>query len=118
MATLNNISAAQYDIKYYRNDELDLNITVTDSDGDAVDLSGKTLVMQIKAKKTDSTSLYELTVGDGITVSGASNNIVTFSGTYDLSEKAYFYDMENQTDNKTIMEGKFIVTGDVTREAL
>jgi len=113
MATLNDISAASYDIKYYANDTFDLSVTITDSDGAAVDLSAKTLTMTLKKKKTG-TAVQTLSTASEITVSGAGNNIVTFSGTYDLKERAYYYDLENTTDSDTLMYGLFIVTKDIT----
>lgn len=117
MATLDFIKPAYYDIEYYSNDNFNDSIIITDEDGNAVDLSSKSLSMQVKESKTDhsSKSLVTLTSSSGITVSGASNNILTFSGTYDISEGSYYYDLENTTDNETIIYGKFIVTGDVTR---
>ena len=115
MTTLNSIKPATHDIVYYRNDVLDLAITVTDQDGVAVDLSGKTLTFQARKKKTSTSTVINISTPSKITVSGASNNVVTFSGTYDLAERSYYYDLENTTDSETIMCGMFIVTGDVTR---
>ncbi len=115
MATLDNIKPANYNITYYMNDVFDLSITVTDEDGDAVDFSGKTLVFQAKKNKADATTdaVINISSASEITVSGAENNILTFSGTYDLDERSYYYDLENTTDSKTIMYGLFIVTEDV-----
>ena len=117
MTTLLSLPPANYDIEYYRNDEFDRSITITDANGDPVDLSSKTLTMQVKKNKSDSTAsaVATLSTASEINVSGASNNIVTFSGTYDIPQGVYYYDLENTTDNKTIMYGQFKVTGDVTR---
>ena len=116
MSTLNNITGKKIDIKYYLNDDFDLSFSVTDQDDNDVDLSTKSLSMQIKKRKTDTTSLIELTTAAGdIVVSGDNNNILTFNGTLALSERVYVYDLENTTDSNTIMYGFFKVTGDVTR---
>lgn len=117
MAILNDIKADYCDIKYYRNDEFNRNISVLDETGSPVNLSGKVLVMQIKKNKNDPSTkaLATLSSASEITISGTFNNVIIFSGLYDLAERAYFYDLENVTDNETIIYGKFIVTGDVTR---
>ena len=112
MATLDNLKPGNYDITYYANDEFDLSITVTDANGDAVDLSGDTLTLTIKKRKRSS-AIYTLTTASEIVISGASNNIVTFNGNYDLDQRAYRYDLYNNTDEETIMQGLFIVTKEV-----
>lgn len=113
MATLNNIKPAIYNITYYANDVFDLSITVTDQDGVAVDLSGKTLYFTLKKSYKYNEPILTLSTASEITVSGASNNIVTFSGTYDLELNRYAYDLHNSTDDETIMYGTFIVTQNI-----
>jgi len=115
MATLNNIKAANYEISYYRNDEFDLSIAVTDSDGDPVDLSVKTIKLTLKSSTRATSNVLQLTTASEITISGVNNNIITFSGTYDLDRTSYAYDLENTTDAETIMYGLFLVTQDITR---
>lgn len=117
MSTLDSRKAASNDIKYYQNDVFDMSIEVTDQDGIAVNLSSKTLKFQVKKKKIDAEAdaVVDISTDSEISISGASNNIVTFSGTYDLPQRSYYYDLENTTDNETIMYGRFIVTGDVVR---
>ena len=113
MATLDNLKPANHDITYYSNDEFDLSITVTDEDGNAPNLSGHVISMTIKLKKTDSNAVQTLTAGSEITIGGASNNVLTFEGNYDLDERSYYYDIYDATSEETIMYGKFIVTGKV-----
>ena len=113
MATLTAIKAANYDITYYNADSYDLSVTITDQDGSAVDLSGDTLTMTIKKKKTNTTAVATLSTASEIAVSGASNNVVTISFNIDLDERSYYYDLYNNTDDDTIMYGMFIVTGEV-----
>ncbi|GAF82807.1 unnamed protein product [marine sediment metagenome] len=112
MATLNNISGSKQPIEYYANDEFDLSVTITQG-GSAVDLSGKTLVMEIKKDVNYQSFVYQLTTASEITVSGASDNIVTFSGTYNLDQRVYFYSLKNTTDSETLMYGTFIVTKNI-----
>lgn len=114
---LNTIAAAEKDICYYSGDAYDMTFAVTDENGNAVDLSGKDLAFQVKRRRTDPTSkaLISLTTTSGITVSGASNNVVTLALEASIDQDVYYHDLENSTDKETIMFGKFLVTGDVTR---
>lgn len=116
MERLDTRKAAQCEIRYYRNDARELIISVTE-DGSAVNLTGKSLKMQIKRRKNDPDSkvLYELTTSSGIAISGTEGNIITISLEFNLEEDDYYYDLENTTDKTTLIYGKFIVTGDVTR---
>ena len=115
MATISNIKPQNNNIEYYANDVFDEVLTITDADGSAVDLSAKTLTFVAKKRKTDATSdaVINISTASEISVSGASNNVVTFSGTYDLTERSYHYDLTNTTDNLTLSYGLFIVTEDV-----
>jgi hypothetical protein len=108
---INTIQGAIYEILYYNNDEFDLSFTVSDVDGNPVDLSGKDLVMTVR-KGRGSDAVITIT---NITVGGVDNNQVTLSGSYSVDERSYRYDLENTTDNITIIYGLFTVTGDVTR---
>lgn len=122
MATINNIYGKNYDITYYANDEFNEAITITDENGNAVDLSLKTVVFTVRKKKTDSAAIMTLSTESPstavLTISGATgsigtDNVVTFSGTYDLDERAYYYDLTNTTDNLTLLYGLLIVTKNV-----
>ena len=113
MATISNIKPQYNDILYYANDEFDESLTITDESGDPVDLSGKTLTFVAKKRKTDSTAVVDISTASEITISGADNNVVTFSGTYDLIERGYHYDLTNTDDDLTLSYGLFIVTEDV-----
>jgi hypothetical protein len=110
MATLIALSPANKDINYYSNDEFDSYITITDQDDAPVNLSGKTLTLTVKKKKADTATIIEISTTSEITISGANNNIVTFSGQYDLPERSYYFDLHNNTDDKTLVYGRFIVT--------
>jgi hypothetical protein len=114
MATLDVRKGAYRPIFYYNNTTFDLSVTFTDDDDAAVDLSGKTLTFTIKRTAQHSTAILTLTTADAISVSGASNNIVTFSGVYGFSERSYVYDLKNSTDSDVLMYGAFTVTKNVT----
>lgn len=111
------LTPAKQDIYYYSGDELNKSYAVT-KDRLPVDMSGDTLVMQIKKHKTDplSRAVAVLTSAGGtITVFGANNSSYTLSGIYVLDEGTYYYDIERTNINETTQYGRFIVTGDVTR---
>jgi len=87
-------------------------ITVTDQDDNAVDLSAKTITMSIRLQENSAALTTLSTTGGEIVVSGASNNVLThtkdLSG--DLTSRRYFYDIHNDTDDKCIQDGYFIVS--------
>jgi hypothetical protein len=115
MATINCIKGAKYDFEYYQNDELDQVIAITDDNGDPVNLSGKTLLMQIKYYKEDSTALAELSTDAELSVGGDDDNEITFSGAYDLESGSDYYDLRNTDDAETVIYGRFNITGDVSK---
>ena len=93
---------AKKNIKYKNNSDFELSITVT-SGGAAVDLSGDTIRMDIKKNRDYQSYVYRLLSGTDITVSGASNNILTWSKVMNLPNDIYFYDVYNATDGDYIM---------------
>jgi hypothetical protein len=118
MATESNlIVAADHNFKVYKGDTFNAVLTFTDENGAAIDLSGSTLLMQIKKRATDSLSEQALTEGDGLTVSGAGNNIVTISADMDIAAGRYVYDFQATTGSNVItyLKGAIVVYQDVTR---
>jgi len=109
MATNDIRRAARIDIKYNIRESFSWSGTVTDSNGDPVDLSGKTLIYSIRTTE-GGTALTTIT--DGITVSGASNNIVTISAESitGIVGRSYYHDLENTTDNEMVFDGRLIAT--------
>lgn len=114
---INTIKAAIVNVKHYSGDVFDLNVSLTNSDGTALNLNGKSLLMQVKKKKTSSTALAELTTPTEIVIEGTSKNEIRCDKVIALSEGTYYYDIENITDNVTIVKGTFEVEYDVTRQA-
>ncbi len=106
------LSPAYQDIEYYNGDSRTKSYTVTDADGVAVDLSGDTITLTIKKRKSGS-AVATLTTASEISISGASNNVVNITFNHDLVERAYYYDLYDNTDDQTLMYGKFIVTGEI-----
>lgn len=115
--TTGTLKPAEHNIPYYKGDVFNKSYTVTDADGNPVDLSAKALTFQVKKKKTDpqANAVIDISTASEISVGGADGNVVTFSGSYDIPERSYYYDLQNTTDGETVMFGLFVVTGDVTR---
>ncbi len=109
MATLIAISPANVPITYYANDSYTLSFQVTDEDGDPVSLGGKTLTLTLR-KHLSGTVIETLSTASEISINGS---IITVTLNLDLEERAYIYDLYNNTDDETIMYGLFIVTKEV-----
>lgn len=107
-----------YNITAKRNDTLSRVLTFVDQSSVAIDLSSATLKMQVR-KQYDQTVLLELTESDGLTVSGAGNNIVTISKIITIPlPGAYRYDLQAVFSGgmvRTYLEGSFTVTADITQ---
>lgn len=77
--------------------------------------------MQVRADHSSPTYIVELTVGNGITITGATGQIsitITAGATATIQPGTYVYDIELVAPNTTVqrlLEGKFVVTPEVTR---
>lgn len=112
------VGPANKDIEYYSGDELDKTFQVAKG-GLSIDMSSDVLLMHVKRKKTDPLSKAVAVLssaGDTITVFGDDGDYYTLSGKYVLDQDVYYYDIERTNVDETTQFGKFIVTGDVTRE--
>jgi len=106
-----------YNIQAYRNDTLLKTITITDANGSPVSLATAAVVMQVKTKP-DGDLLMTLSEGDGLTVSGAGNNIITVSKVVSIDEcGTYYYDVQASYASgivSTYLRGAFNVIKDIT----
>lgn len=90
-------------------------------DGTAVDLTTYTARMQVREKYTSKTAAISLTTENGgITLGGTAGTIdiyITDETTATISAKDYVYDIELISSGEVyrLLEGKFIVTPEVTR---
>ena len=90
-------------------------------DGIPVNLTGYTARMQVREKYTSKTSVIDLTTENGgITLGGSAGTIDLYisSGVTELTvSKDYVYDLELVSVGVVtrLIEGKFIVTPEVTR---
>ncbi len=110
---------ASTDIKVYRGDDVTFVVTITDSAGDAVDITDGTLWFTVKKNKSDTDTDASIqkevtshtTPGSGITAITLSDSDT------DLDAGQYFYDIQfvNSTgDVTTYGVGNFIILQDVT----
>ena len=106
-----------YNIVAYRNDTLQLTFTILDSAGQAISLATAVVKIQVRTKP-DGDVLLELTEGDGITVGGAGNNVVTISKVCAITGcGSYYYDLQATFASgvvSTYVRGAFIVQKDIT----
>jgi len=119
---------AEVDLPAYVNGDTfeQLSITFTEiltegADATPKDLSGATIKMEIR-KHPASVVFYTLTVGSGLTVSGADNNILLV-GPFDLDQDScgwHKYDVEVTIggNKKTYFGGNFYIQPDITQAAL
>lgn len=89
-------------------------------DGDPVDLTGYTAEMQAREKYSSPNAIFTLSTGDGsITLDNQGNIdlLIDSSDTENIVAKEYVYDLELNSGAEVyrIIEGKFIVTPEVTR---
>ena len=87
-----------------------------------VNLGGYTARMQVREKHSSTSTVLSLTTANsGITLGGSAGTItvnISAATTAGLIAKDYVYDLELVASNGTvtrIIEGKFIVTPEVTR---
>ena len=109
---------AQYNIQIWRNDSWMQTFAIT-ADNIAVNLTGSTIEIQVR--KTANASVAELTLktgGNGITISGASNNQIVLNKVVNIAAGNYLYDMNVTFPSglvKTYVWGTFLVQEDITK---
>jgi DNA/RNA endonuclease YhcR with UshA esterase domain len=90
-------------------------------DGDPVDLTTYTARMQVREKHTSKTIVVNLTTeNDGIVLGDETGTIdlyISDEATSAITAKDYVYDLELISSGEVyrLLEGKFIVTPEVTR---
>lgn len=117
--------AKRVDIVCRKGDTMTFSITMTDSNGDAINVSSYSFKMQVRSSDTDATDVateaphlpLELTNSSGITVSGDSNNIITVTSSDIDFSGMYVYDLQATDGNSNVatwLYGTFKVNEDVT----
>lgn len=106
---------AKVNIKHIKGDKLTKSFSVNYG-VNAYNMADLTLVMHIKTSLSGSISpVQTLSSASGdLVISGTSSNIVTFNEVIDLAPGVYYYDIEVQENNKTIMQGTITIYPEVT----
>jgi hypothetical protein len=114
----NLIIAADHNFKVLRGDNPSCALTFLDALNAPIDFTGATIKMQARWKLTDVEVVKEWTLGSGLAVSGAGNNIVTVTGFDTLRAGQLYYDMQFtflSGEKITYLRGLIIVLEDATR---
>lgn len=108
---------AQYNISLWRNDSWMQTFAIKANDI-PVDLTGSTILIQIRKKANASTIDLSLTNGDGISIIGDDMNMIVVSKKVEILAGNYVYDI-NVTfpsgEVKTYVWGNFLVQEDVSK---
>lgn len=111
------MTPGNYTIRAYRNDTLQLTFTITDGSNVPINLSTADMKMQVR-NKPDGDIYLTLTEGDGLTVSGVNNNVVTVSKLVNISDGCtFYYDLQATFTSgvvTTYLKGPFVVMEDIT----
>lgn len=108
---------ATRDIDIYRGDDFAHTVTITNTAGSAIDVSGRTYTSQLRRYPDSSSVAATFTVAMG----SASSGVVVFSladtVTSALEPGPYSYDIQQDNGGTltTLLAGKATVTADVTR---
>lgn len=117
-ATTADLRPAQYNVQIWRNDTWSQVFTIT-SNTVAVNLTGCTIVIQVR--KTASASTIDLslsTTDNSITIGGTNNNQITLKKVVNIAAGNYLYDMNVTFPSgqvKTYIWGSFFVQEDITK---
>jgi len=109
---------AQYNVKIWRNDSW-AQVFALLADTTPIDLSGSTILIQVRPTPSSSEVALELTTDDSsIGIGGIDSNQITLNKIVDIPAGTYVYDM-NVTfpsgEVKTYLWGNFIVTEDISK---
>lgn len=95
-------------------------LTYKDANGAAINLTGYSAAMQVRASHDASSAVLSLTSGAGLTLGGAAGTItisVAAATTATIEAGTYVYDLELTTGSTVtrLVEGSLTVTPEVTR---
>lgn len=107
---------ATLDIQIWKGDTWSQTFTLT-SNSTPINLSGSTPKIEIR-KGCGGTLMLTLTSGNGITIGGTNNNVLTISKAITIDKGNYHWDLQVTFSGgsvKTYLTGDFIVYDDVTK---
>lgn len=114
------MAAGLYDITCEQGATFNLVLTWRNPDQSPIDVTGYTAKMQVRTSKSAESAVLTLTDGDGITLGGVDGTITltaSATATGDIAEGTYVYDLELDSGSVVtrLIEGAFVVSGQVTR---
>jgi hypothetical protein len=117
-STSADLRPAQYNVKIWRNDSWAQTFALL-ADTTPIDLSGCTILIQVRPTPTSATIALTLSTADStISIGGANRNQITLNKKVDVTAGSYVYDM-NVTfpsgEVKTYIWGNFIVQEDISK---
>ena len=117
-STSADLRPAQYNVKIWRNDSWAQTFALL-ADTTPIDLSGSTILVQVRPTPSSSVVALELSTDDSsIGIGGVDSNQITLNKIVDIAAGTYVYDM-NVTfpsgEVKTYLWGNFIVTEDISK---
>lgn len=104
--------------KAYRNDSYEQVISILDGSGNPISLATADVKLQVRTHP-DGDIMLTMSEGNGITVGGAGNNVITISKIISIQTGGkYYYDLQATFADGTVqtyLRGQFIVTEDITQ---
>jgi hypothetical protein len=109
---------ARYNVKMWKGNTW-LNTFTILKDNVPVNLSSAEVRIQIRRKPTSTTAEVTITEADGITVGGASDNVITVSKRINIAAAEYYWDLLviNGGVYTTYLWGTFLIDEDITEAA-
>lgn len=107
------------DLTVYRGDDKTYNLTFTDSNGDAIDITGYTIFFTVKNNKTDSDddAVIKKDITSHIDPTNGKTQIILTDIDTAIAIKRYFYDIQLKDVSgliTTVLEDAFIIVQDIT----
>ena len=111
-------------LNVFKGDDKTSNLVFTDSDGDAIDLTGQSIFFTVKINQTDSDSsaVIKKTISTHTDATAGTTKLTLSNEDTDLDAKEYFFDLQLVSSSGSVTTllpkagiGKFVVTQDITR---
>ena len=115
--TTGDLRPAQYNVQIWRNDTWAQVFSIISNDV-AIDLSGSTILIQVRKTAKSSDVALTLQTGSSITIGGAFNNEIILNKVVNIEAGNYVYDMNVTFPSgmvKTYIYGSFLVQEDISR---
>lgn len=117
-STSGDLRPAQYNVKIWRNDSWAQTFALL-ADTTPIDLSGCTILIQVRPTPSSASVVLELTTDDSsIGIGGVDSNQITLNKIVGVAAGTYVYDMNvtfSSGEVKTYLWGNFIVTEDISK---